>query len=171
MRKMPNLLQKISFSLLIILSVKSNLKAQEDEVKKERKIYTSTDLTIYGLQGRLAYDLYTTRGNCFGVSVSQIKGIKRENEDNTMFYNLEEIRLNLSVRYTRDIYTYNRLHLFGIFQAGISYNTILTGEQLILPSLRIGGGTDITIYKSSGIRLEAGVGSPYFVSLGYFFKI
>jgi hypothetical protein len=112
MRKMPNLLQKISFSLLIILSVKSNLKAQEDEVKKERKIYTSTDLTIYGLQGRLAYDFYTAKGNCFGVSGSQIKGIKRENEDNTMFYNLEEIRLNLSVRYTRDIYTYNRLHLF-----------------------------------------------------------
>ena len=171
MRKMPNLLQKISFSLLIILSVKSNLKAQEDEVKKERKIYTSTDLTIYGLQGRLAYDFYTAKGNCFGVSVSQIKGIKRENEDNTMFYNLEEIRLNLSVRYTRDIYTYNRLHLFGIFQAGISYNTILTGEQLILPSLRVGGGTDITIYKSSGIRLEAGVGSPYFVSIGYYFTI
>lgn len=164
-------LQKFGVSLLILLCIKSNLKAQENSVDKKRRVYTSTDLTFQGLQGRLAYDFYTKNENCFGFSIAQLGGIKRQQEDNTAYYNLEDIRLNLSFRYTIDLYDYNRLRLFGIFQVGVSYNTILTGDQMILPSFRAGGGADITLYKSSGVRLEAGIGSPYFVSLGYFFSI
>lgn len=168
---MKNLLQKTSVTLFVILSAKFNLMAKEFEVKKQNKVYSSTDVTILGIQGRLAYDFYTAKGHCFGVSISQLGGLKRVQDDNTIFYNLQDIRLNLSARYTKKLFENNRISSFGIFQAGISYNTILTGEQLILPSFRMGCGLDITIFKESGVRLEAGIGSPYFVSIGYFFTI
>jgi hypothetical protein len=171
MRKLHHQLQKIVLILIIICSIKSNMKAQEIPYKKESRIYTSTDVTFNGLQGRIAYDFYTAKGNCLGFSIAQLGGLKRMNEDNTIYYNIEDIRLNLSFRYTKDLIERKRLKLFAIVQTGISYNTNLTGEQLLLPSFRVGGGSDIILFKSSGIRLEAGIGSPYFVSIGYFFTI
>ncbi len=171
MRKMHYQLPKIVLVLIIIHSIKSNVKAQETPLKKESRIITSTDVTFYGLQGRIAYDFYTAKGNCLGFSIAQLGGLKTMDDDNTIYYNLEDIRLNLSFRYSKDIFEYKRLRLFAIVQAGISYNTNLTGDQLLLPSFRVGGGTDFILFKSSGIRLEAGMGSPYFVSIGYFFTI
>jgi len=171
MRKIHYQLPKIVLSVIIMYGININVIAQEIAVKKESRVYTSTDITANGLQGRVAYDFFTNKGNCLGFSIAQLGGLKRMNEDNTIYYNPEDIRLNLSFRYTKDLIERKRLQLFAIVQAGISYNTNLTGDPLLLPSFRIGGGTDIILFKSSGIRLEAGMGSPYFVSIGYFFTI
>jgi hypothetical protein len=171
MKKMNHQLQQIGLTVFLLLNLKGNIQAQQFEFKEENRIYTSTDVTFKGLQGRVAYDFYTSEGNCFGFSIAQVGGIRTEYPDNTMYYNLEDIRLNLSVRYTRYTYDYNRLRLFSIFQVGLSYNTILTGKQLILPTFRAGVGADIKIYKGSGIRVETGIGAPYFASVAYFFTI
>jgi hypothetical protein len=168
---MKNILLKTTVTFFVILNTNLNLKAQEYQYKSPKRIYASADLTALGKQGRLSYEFYTPNGRCFGISIAQLGGLTRMNDDKTLFYKVSDIRLNLSASYTIDVYEHRRVRLFEIFQAGISYNTILTGEQLILPSFRAGVGIDFTIYKESGLRLEAGIGSPYALSIGYFFAL
>lgn len=156
---------------LVICATGNCLKAQDTILLKESRIYTSADMAIGGPQCRVAYDFYTIKGNCFGFSIAQLGGLKQMDKEKTVYYDFEDIRLNLSFRYTKVLFVHPRYRYFSLFQAGISYNTNLSGEVLILPSIRAGAGVDVLIYKSTGIRLEGGIGSPYFVSVGYFFSI
>lgn len=168
-----NLKQPIKIGLILLVSTATNSKIIAQEINKNRdnRVYSSLDLTVYGWQGRLAYDFYTKKGNCLGISVAQVSGLKQSAEEGTIYYNLQDIRLNLSVRYTSYLYQRKRISFFGTFQAGISYNTVLTGEELILPSFRTGLGMDFILIKGSGLRIEAGPGAPYAASIGYFFSM
>jgi hypothetical protein len=161
-----------SISIIIIFLIfHFEIKAQEIKSKKDNRIYTSIDYTIFGPQGSLAYDFYTLKGRCFGFSVSQAMGLYQINKDPTIYYNMNEIRLNLSFRHTNTIFESKVVDAFFIIKAGISYNSLYDKNTvLILPSFNVGSGLDIKLIKSSGIRLEAGIGSPYCSSIGYFFK-
>lgn len=166
-------IKTINNSLIIItfLSFHFEIEAQEIKTKKDNRIYTSIDYTIFGPQGSLAYDFYTLKGRCFGFSVSQAMGFYQINQDPTIYYDMNEIRLNLSFRHTNTIFESKVVDAFFILKAGISYNSLLNNNTtLILPSFNVGSGLDIKLIKSSGIRLEAGIGSPYCASIGYFFK-
>jgi hypothetical protein len=95
----------------------------------------------------------------------------QNNQDPTIYYDLDEVRLNISFRHSNTIFESKIVDAFFILKAGISYNSAYNNKTtLILPSFNVGGGLDIKLIKSSGIRLEAGIGSPYCASLGYFFK-
>jgi hypothetical protein len=63
---------KVTVIIMIVIVTSSNLTAQEFIARKERKLFTSTDITIKGFQGRVAYDFYTAKGNCIGFSLAQL---------------------------------------------------------------------------------------------------
>ena len=145
--------------------------AQEIKPKKDNRLFTSIDLTVFGPQGSLAYDFYTNKGRCFGFSISQLGGWYKINQDPTIFFGTQDFRLNMSFRHTNTIFESKIVDAFFILKAGISYNSAFNNNSYyILPSFNVGSGLDIKLIKSSGIRLEAGIGSPYCASLGYFFK-
>jgi len=146
--------------------------AQETNFIKGSKIYTSADITIRGPQVSIAYDFCNSEGSCFGLSVSQLDGIQRYANDNTLYYNSSQVRLNVSVRYSKVFFNSHTINTFYILKSGLSYNTkLIEGSTLILPSFNVGGGIDIKLIKSSGIRIEAGIGAPYLGSIGYFFTM
>lgn len=168
---MRNKTLKNSIIIIALIVLHTEIKAQEIKNKKDNRLYTSIDLTVFGPQGSLAYDFYTKKGRCFGFSVSQAKGLYQNNQDPTIYYDLDEVRLNISFRHSNTIFESKIIDGFFILKAGISYNSAYNNKTtLILPSFNVGGGLDIKLIKSSGIRLEAGLGSPYCASLGYFFK-
>jgi hypothetical protein len=168
---MRNKTLKNSIIIFTLIIFHAEIKAQEIKNKKDNRLYTSIDLTIFGPQVSLAYDFYTDKGRCFGFSVSQAKGLYQNNQDPTIYYDLDEVRLNISFRHSNTIFESKIVDAFFILKAGISYNSAYNDKTtLILPSFNVGGGLDIKLIKSSGIRLEAGIGSPYCASLGYFFK-
>jgi hypothetical protein len=168
-RQMNNSLKE-SLSLMMLLFISINGHAQPINAKKDNRIYTSIDLTQYGRQYRIAYDFYTKKNKCIGFSIAQVGGISKDAETKTYYFDQEACRINLGFRFTNYLYTSKRVGLFGLLSAGVSYNTFITGEHLVLPSLHLGMGVDFILIKSSGVRLEAGYGAPYMASAGYFFK-
>jgi hypothetical protein len=168
MKKLNITLLKLSILLSLFLLCFNYCRAQDVIDTKEDKLITSVDLTQYGSQIRIAYDFYTKHNKCIGFSISQAGGIYKEAD--AYFYDIQDCRINLSFRFTNYLYQSKRANIFGLFSAGVSYNTFITGEHMVLPSLHLGMGVDLPIIKSSGVRLEAGYGSPYLASAGYFFK-
>ena len=167
---MKRKIKTYSIMVYIILCTQHTLVAQSTDDKNNSRTCVSSDLTNYGPQLRVAYDYTTMKGKRIGFSIAQVGGINNIPGDPTIYLSTEEIRINISGRYTNYLFKNKWLNIFGIAQVGISYNTVWTGDKLILPSFRVGMGSDVIIYKNSGIRLEGGLGSPYVVSAGYFFN-
>ncbi|HRG58950.1 MAG TPA: hypothetical protein PK323_08310 [Bacteroidia bacterium] len=164
-------IQKIKISIILFYAFFTTSEAQIKPINTDNRLITSIDYTTKGPQGSIAYDFYTKNGTCVGFSFSQLQGLKQF-ADNTWYYNLDYVRFNFSGRLTYTYIETKLLRTFIIAKAGCSYNTILEKNDLnILPSFSLGGGADIFIVNSSGIRLEGGIGSPYFASIGYFFKL
>lgn len=161
---------KVNISLILVFLINTNVKAQESAIKKDSRLYTSIDLTQYGSQIRIAYDFYNKNKKCIGFSIAQVGGISKESDASAYYFDLSACRINVGFRFTNYLYNSKRANIFGLLSAGVSYNTFITGEHLILPSLHLGMGVDIIIVKGSGVRLEAGYGAPYMASVGYFFK-
>jgi hypothetical protein len=156
---------------ILLIAMNCTIKAQQESSKKENRIYTSLDLTVFGPQVSLAYDFYTKNEKCYGFSISQARGLERYGDDATVYYNSKNMRLNFSCRYSNIIFNSKVIYAFYIIKAGVSYNSVLDeGNAMILPSFNVGAGLDIKIVKSGGLRLESGIGAPYFASVGYFFK-
>lgn len=164
-------IKTLTIIVFIIAGTQHTLVAQSKDEKNNSRTCVSVDLTNYGPQLRVAYDYNTRKGKRIGFSIAQVGGINNIPGDPTIYLSTEEIRINISGRYTNYLFKNKWLNIFGIAQAGISYNTVWTGDKLILPSFRVGMGSDVIIYKNSGIRLEWGLGSPYVMSAGYFFNL
>jgi len=168
---MKDKILKSGILLVLLINIHQDTNGQTYYSNRDNRIFTSVDLTFLGPQVSLAYDFYTKKERCFGFSISQARGLEQKNGEPTYYYNPNDMRLNFSFRYTNHIFESKIVDAFFIMKAGLSYNTALgEGSHLILPSFNVGGGVDLKVFKSSGVRLEAGLGSPYCASIGYFFK-
>lgn len=166
-----NLLQKMYITIIMLSAYINNSEAQIKPTNTQNRIITSVDFTSIGPQGSIAYDFYCKNGTFVGFSFSQQGGFSQLNDD-SWYYNSNDVLANFNCRIT---YTYLDTKVFRTFiigKAGLAYNT-KNGKGLpkFFPTLNLGAGADIYIVKSSGLRLEAGLGMPHFISIGYFINL
>jgi hypothetical protein len=158
--------------ILVLFCPFNILLAQERAAINGSRMFASIDATFWGPQVSLAYDYYTKEGVFYGLSVSLLNGLDKSINDNTIYLTNRNTRRNISIRYSRVFYKTSRINTFYILKGGLTYDAVINQNRAsLLPSLNIGGGVDIKLKENSGIRIEAGVGPPYFASIGYFFTL